>query len=1130
MNNKLLKRFLITTALGAASFSGIADVMAVITPVADAVVGTTLTILNAAQKESYNFTKAPTIDANGLTINHNPVNGQIDAVKADAGVANANIIVNGNNAAAADYIIASLTGSTDANGTAFKITTDVANSTLKITEVTGTGTSVIVDGANNKITFNKVGTKDAAVKSLEVTGNAASILTVDGDSYAKEYKVAAGTLGFIANGNKQIVEGDAKLSDPNSKFGFSGGKGAATGNITYTGNITTTTAGEGGVGVVAGANDTIGVDVVISGQIGVGSKVAVIGLGNQNAATKSTLTLKNKSEATNYMYNANGTLILDSTGFDKNNATFTHKGAFVGGTANATDANAVLRTQGTDVDVTIAGTVNGGKLEVGTKNGATTIVTGMLGDTNLTAVEFLEKTTLKLTGGTNVGTTVNFGGKEGIIDVNGNNATFAALTNINGSTIKVTSNNNLTFAGAVGAVGAVGKTGDLLTVDASKVTKADNYVQVSANDNMFDLIDTGAGKLKAADGATIYAKEIKGGNIFADQGFTIKAVDKTIKISSKKVQIDNDKTLTITAEDFGTFASEIAVVNGAINTALVLNGSGTIDLGAAATVAKFSIADANRTVTLNNTSGNNLSHNIGALEFGAGTVNLASNFTNKGALTVEGTLNLDKFQYKSVDNGAIALNKANLIVSGDEKQNGNIFGNIAVAADKVNISVAKDATFTSATVLDYTGNTALLGTQINLTKSKNLFTVNDYSFKDANGAEQKGNAAVGKTLILTNTVDNAKFKTVLDSNSSPVTGNFKKFTDALQKEGVDKLKDAARSYIIKAGSADSNDKSIAHLAGALPRNTVETQKNVMRVNQSGLDAINSVVRARAAGAASDDLKTNASIWAKGTYGKGTQEVSDIYSSAYDSSMFGATIGAEFGLGESLTVGAAGSYTQTTVTYKGLRTDEDKFKSIYGSLYGFANLESNFVLNASMTFGSTKIDGKTVSALTANSSDDAQITSMSYGGALLGGYKADFSSLSVTPLVGIGFSKFENPARKTAEGAITTKAYDTSRVDLIAGLSVAGEIKTASDMVIVPEIHGFAYYNVKDVEKQVTLDMQGLQNNVVSYLSNDTTKTNFTIGASVTAKSGMVEYGASVDGQFADKYSAVLGSLKLKVNL
>ena len=85
----------------------------------------------------------------------------------------------------------------------------------------------------------------------------------------------------------------------------------------------------------------------------------------------------------------------------------------------------------------------------------------------------------------------------------------------------------------------------------------------------------------------------------------------------------------------------------------------------------------------------------------------------------------------------------------------------------------------------------------------------------------------------------------------------------------------------------------------------------------------------------DDLKTNASIWAKGTYSKGTQEVSDIYSLAYDSYMFGAIVGAEFGLGESLTVGAAGSYTQTTVTYKGLRTDKEKFKSIYGSLSGFA---------------------------------------------------------------------------------------------------------------------------------------------------------------------------------------------------
>ena len=1148
MNNKLLKRFLITTALGAASFSGIADVMAVSQAELDLIAvggnvvlsdltatnpNTTLNLGTINSKDGVMFGYLDLGNITGVTFNvgataANDVNGGVFSftkIINTAGVANAEKLVSFNavnNAQLSFGDTGNLINKLAGNDKNFKLTFEGEST---VAEVTGINTSVIAkgtpaaNGANGtfaELKLNKVGAKGAAVKSLEVTGNAASILTVNEDSYAKEYKVAAGILSFNAKSKEQTVEGDATLSNAAAQLNFTNDdplNGYVTaGKINFHGKITSGAGMASNINVQS-INGKGNIDVVILGEIqGYNHVINITG----NANAKSTLTLKNKSTADGYNYDANSTLILDSTDFDaKNNAKFTHTGKFIA------NGNAVLKTQGI-LDVTIDGTVNGGKLEVGTKNGATTIVTGNLGYNNATAVEFLEKTTLKLTGGTNVATNVNFGGKEGIIEVNGKDATFGKLENINGSTIKVTSDNDLTFAGAFG------KTGDLLTVDASKVTKVDNFVQVSANANMFNSIDTGAGQLKAADGATIYAKEIKGGNIFAGKNFTIKAVDKTIKISSTKVEIADAKTLTITAEDFGTFASKIAgaVGNGATST-LVLSGSGTIDLGAASTVAKFSIADANRTVTLNNSK--NLSHNIGQLNFGPGRVNLAGNFINTGDLEVEGTLNLDKFTLKNTGIVELAANSTIEINDGAK-----FIGDIADTDLKtVTLKIAKNALVVGDKdgKMEIANNGAAAMTLIpanaanlKFDKDTNSFALDNIGFIDAN------NGANVQTIYVTRTLDNVKFKTVLDNNSSPVTGNFKKFTDSLQKEGVDKLKADARSYVIKAGSADSADKSIAHLASALPRNIVETQKNVMIVNQSGLDAINSVVRARAAGAASDDLKTNASIWAKGTYGKGTQEVSDIYSSAYDSSMFGAIVGAEFGLGESLTVGAAGSYTQTTVTYKGLRTDEDKFKSIYGSLYGFANLESNFVLNASMTFGSTKIDGKTVSALTANSSDDDQITSMSYGGALLGGYKADFSSLSVTPLVGIGFSKFENPARKTAEGAITAKAYDTNRVDLIAGLSVAGEIKTASDMVIVPEIHGFAYYNVKDVEKQVTLEMNGLQNNVVSYLSNDTTKTNFTIGASVTAKSGMIEYGASVDGQFADKYSAVLGSLKLKVNL
>ena len=250
-------------------------------------------------------------------------------------------------------------------------------------------------------------------------------------------------------------------------------------------------------------------------------------------------------------------------------------------------------------------------------------------------------------------------------------------------------------------------------------------------------------------------------------------------------------------------------------------------------------------------------------------------------------------------------------------------------------------------------------------------------------------------------------------------------------------------------------------------------------------------------------------------------------SAYDSTTMGATIGAEFALGESVTVGAAGTYAKTEVEYKDLR-DGDKvdYKSFLGSVYGSATFSNNFVLNGTFIVGNTNIEGHTQSLDGKSTKDDDKLSAMSYGGTVLGGYKFAKETFSLTPLVGMSFANFADPDQKIANGHAESKGSDLTRVDLVGGLTVAGEMRM-SDMVLEPELHGFVYYNLKDEKKQqsIKFDIQEL-----TVMSTNTTKTNFILGGGLTSKSGMVEYGVTVDGQFADKYWGVLGSLKLKVNL
>ena len=1197
-NNKLLKRFLMSTALGAISLSAVSDAMAVFDQNAlDAIQATadidisvggagpkTLNLGTAAgggggSVDGIQYGNLDLHGIDGVTFN---VGSVLSAANGGAGgIFEFNQIVNAGGAAnttvsfsAANNTQLKFTGNTGdfinkltGNDKNFKVTFGGVST---VAEVSGLNTTVIstqaVAGAG--VTIKNVDEK--GIKTFQTDGNAAAKLTIVGKSkalgtaagegyFAKDgeiiikdnsegrYEATADTskITFDAKDNGITATGDATLTGDKSELVFtrSAGGAAVARDIMFLGQVNGNAANKGIIRA-EGANGANGVlNVIIDKEITNLNKIEV--KTNGGAPNATTLTLNKNSTSKDYTYDANSTLVLDAKDADVK-----HKGKFSGvGT---------VKTKG-DHKVTIEGAIDNGNLEVG----ADTTVTDVIGAANTVKISFdgaVKGRSLKANKGIGkaavvnpvaaavVGANVDFAKTASTLEISGADSVLGTITNVAGSTIKMTSNNNLTL-------GVAGVAGELLNVDANKITTDTNTVTVT-DKSFFDVIDTGAGRLVA--GGEINVNEIKGGSIYVGAALKIKANgDKKIAINSKKVEFNAANSLTIDG-DFTDFNSNVSKTAAAGATGeLTFTGSGTItsaNIGAnGAAIAQLDIGADKKTVTLD-TKGEK--HYVDLLSFGSGTLELASNYTNTGNLEIAGsTVDFGKSTLRNV--GTITITGDSTAIIDDGAMLVGDIQDLTNATDKLTIKMAKGAALAGGKIKNLSQNV--------LTDAKNKGINPNHLVELANNGgnamnltqgsadtnikiDNKSSLSFVETSLLNDVTANAngvnvinniyiarsikadEFKKMLDSNSAKVTGNFKKVLDAIRKEGVDKLDDSARDLILESSTAKDTSQALDHLSSLLPRNTVETQKNVLRANQIGLDAVSAVINSRAAGAAADDLKTNASIWVKGTFGKGTQEVSDIYVSAYDSTMFGGTVGAEFGLGESMTVGAAGSYTQTTLTYKGLRTDEDKFKSMYGSLYGFANFENNFILNAQMTFGNTSIEGKTVNVLTGISSHDDKVKSMSYGGSLLGGYKADFSSLSVTPLAGIGFYKFESPAVKTAGGKVSAKAYDASRVDLIGGLSIAGEIKTESNMVIVPEIHGFGYYNVKDVEKQVTLDMQGLQNNTVSYLSTDTTKTNFTVGGSLTAKSGMVEYGASLDGQFADKYMGVIGSLKLKVNL
>jgi outer membrane autotransporter protein len=395
----------------------------------------------------------------------------------------------------------------------------------------------------------------------------------------------------------------------------------------------------------------------------------------------------------------------------------------------------------------------------------------------------------------------------------------------------------------------------------------------------------------------------------------------------------------------------------------------------------------------------------------------------------------------------------------------------------------------------------------------NLFT-KDSLYADDKAVDE--NTGAFKAAHILREVDKEKIEVFAKEKN--LSGNLKSVTDEIVKSMKDE--GSLRKFMIDAGS--NKDRGVNNLLSVLPRNLTETQARTFRTQE-----VLSLSRAAATCGASDDLQSTSALWIKGNFGKGSQSQSDMAYVGYDLTTMGATIGAEFALGETVTVGAAGTYANTKLEYKDLRDGEkDEFSSFLGSVYGNATFSNNFVLNGTFIVGNTNIEGHSLGLSAKSTKADDKLSAMSFGGTMLAGYKFAKETFSITPLGGMSIANFADPERKVANGHATVKGSDLTRIDLVGGLTVAGEMRM-SDMVLEPELHGFVYYNLKDEKKQQSIKFE--KQELTPMLTN-TTKTNFVLGGGLSSKTGMVEYGLTVDGQFADKYWGVLGSLKLKVNL
>ena len=273
------------------------------------------------------------------------------------------------------------------------------------------------------------------------------------------------------------------------------------------------------------------------------------------------------------------------------------------------------------------------------------------------------------------------------------------------------------------------------------------------------------------------------------------------------------------------------------------------------------------------------------------------------------------------------------------------------------------------------------------------------------------------------------------------------------------------------------------------------------------------------------------VWAMPLYNQAEQKAKGSYL-GYKVKSGGGIVGVDTSLNNDLTtIGAAFSIINSNIKHKTGYEDKTKADSLIFSLYGKQNITEGLFIQGLACYSSTKVRRKEQRIFSfGNMIAKANYKSSSYGWEILLGYDAKLGKALVTPFAGISYIKFKDGAyRETGLPFAnrTVAANKNDRTDAIVGARLSTSININNGMVIIPEVHGVLSRRIKGKSGKIVAKIDGM-NEPFTEVPN-TVKIIGNLGVSVTAKSGMLEYGAGYDLQLANKYIGHQGTLKIRVN-
>ncbi len=680
---------------------------------------------------------------------------------------------------------------------------------------------------------------------------------------------------------------------------------------------------------------------------------------------------------------------------------------------------------------------------------------------------------------------------------------------------------------ALSFVGTVDKTLDLNTKSTfgAVVTaaKADTLIVTGAGSNAADTTYGGFGakdarvKSLAFNGAGRTAT-VKG-NVFSKDITTIAGTK--IKFEKTVDGVDGKGAFTITgAATEVTFADGASLLNIKTDGAndgegkLTFEGSHTVGLiGTAKKVASMDFKGAaGKTITITDSIIANAGLDV---KFAAATVELQKAATIGGKVTATGTtFNIGTNNLTFTE--APTLTGANVVTS----YNGTTLGLVDAGAandatvDKLTFVVAGsraapgktvDAVFTAKNA-----KTLLEGGKLAVADQKG-FT--KWSFAQGSADTNVKLVASDNTAAFVEAQGLSRDLAALFSDMNvTATGEASKLLDSLQNwAAVDpaKVTESIARLTASAAPATATSAAAASVATAV---------------SSRMASVAMPSDAPSAG----DEPMGFGLWAQGFGSKATQKARKG-DAGYKGTVMGGTVGADTMVSDSSMVGIAVSYASSELKFKDAKAgDKTKSNNMFFSVYGRHTLANDWFVQGNAAFGSGNVKANMKTAMLTAAS--AKYDTMAFSMEALAGYNYKLSNVAtLVPAVGLSYLNV-NEGGYTEKGTvgrtITKKSAD--KFTAIAGATVQGGFDMSGSYV-TPEVHAFVNYDLKAKNPTVEAKIDGYSKGI-NVTAAKAAKVNYNLGTSLTARTGMVEYGVGYDAKLANKFVSHQGTLRLRVDL